>query len=272
MYGRKSIKQYRRTLSDRESKVLSSLSYSGKNIFTIKDIQRFVHKPRSLLDSLVRKKWVLKIKRGVYVIVPFEAGELGAESYTIHSFVIASLLVEPYYIGYWSALNYHGLTDQTPPAVYIASTKPRNSRRILNTEFRFVTIPARKMFGTEETEIEKRKVVISSPEKTIVDCLDHPEHSGGVEEVAKTLYFAKDEINPKKLVLFAKKIGNTAVLKRLGYLAEVLKLEDCLKLLAVAKLGSGYSLLDPTLPKRGKIRETWKLVLNAPIDPERWHR
>jgi predicted transcriptional regulator of viral defense system len=264
------MRQYRRTLSDRESKILSSLSYSGRNIFTIKDVQTFVGKPRSLLDGLVRKKWVLKVKKGVYIIVPFEAGELGAESYTVHSFVIASLLVKPYYIGYWSALNYHGLTDQTPPAVYIASTKPRNSRRILNAEFRFVKILALKMFGMEDAEIEERKVIVSSPEKTIIDCLDHPEHCGGVDEVAKALYFAKDEINPKKLVSFAKKIGNTAVLKRLGYLAEVLKLENCLKLLSAVKLGSGYSLLDPTLPKRGKIRERWKLVLNVPIDPQKW--
>lgn len=65
--------------------------------------------------------------------------------------------MKPYYIGYWSALNYHGLTDQTPLAVYIASTKPRNSRRILNAEFRFVKILARKMLGTEDAEIEKRK-------------------------------------------------------------------------------------------------------------------
>lgn len=270
MYRRESITQYRRTLSDRESKVLSSLSYAGRNIFTIKDIQKFVDNPRSLLDSLVRKKWVLKVKKGVYIIVPFEAGELGAESYTVHSFVIASLLVKPYYIGYWSALNHHGLTEQTPPAVYIASTKPRNTRRILDAEFRFVKVPARKVFGIENVEIEKRKVIISSPEKTIIDCLDYPEHSGGVDEVAKAMYFSKDDINAKKLVLFAKKIGNSAVIKRLGYLAEALKLEDCSKLLSGVKLGSGYSLLDPTLPKRGKIIERWKLMLNVPIDPQRW--
>lgn len=272
MLNRKSIKQYRRTLSDRESKILSSMSFSGKTIFTIKDIEQHVAKPKNFLDNLVRKRWILKVKKGVYVIVPFEAGETGAASYTVHSFIIASLLVKPYYVGYWSALNYHGLTDQTPPAVYIATANPRNSRRILNADFRFVTIPPRKMFGVEETEIEKRKVRISSPEKTIVDCLDHPEHCGGVEEVAKAMYFAKDEIDFRKVILLAKKLGNSAVLKRLGYIAEALNLDDCAKLLSTAKLGSGYSLLDPTLPKRGQIREKWKLVLNASIDPARWSR
>ena len=204
------------------------------------------------------------------MIAPFEAGELGVASYTLHSFVVASVLVTPYYIGYWSALNHHGLTDQTPPAVYIASTKPRNSRRILDTEFRFVTIPKRKMFGIEDVVIEKRRVRISSREKTIVDCLDHPEHCGGLEEVAKALYFAKEEIDLEKLVSFAKKIGNTAVLKRLGYIAEALKMEKLVKLLSSAELASGYSLLDPTLNRGGKIIERWRLIANVQIDPSRW--
>ncbi len=272
MSARKSIRQYRRTLSDREAKILSSLSYRGKTIFTADDLRGFTAHPKNLLDGLSRKKWLLKIRKGVYAIVPFEAGEPGSASYTLHNFVIASFLVEPYYIGYWSALNHYGLTDQTPPAVYVATTRPRNSRTILDTRFRFVTIPKRKMFDTNEIEIERRKVRISSREKTIVDCLDHPEHCGGVEEVAKAVYFAREEIECKKLVELAQRIGNNAVLKRLGYIAEMLQLDECSTVLSSRPLNSGYSKLDPTLPARGKIRERWKLIANIPIDSARWSR
>jgi predicted transcriptional regulator of viral defense system len=272
MSARKSIRQYRHTLSHREAKILSTLSYRGRTIFTAADLEELTPNPKSLLDGLSRKRWILKIRKGVYAIVPFEAGELGAASYTLHSFVIASFLVEPYYIGYWSALNHHGLTDQTPPAVYVATTRPKNSRTILDTRFRFVTIPERKMFDVDEIEIEKRKVRISSREKTVVDCLDHPEHCGGVEEVAEALYFARDEIDCEELVQLAERIGNNAVLKRLGYIAEALRLDECSALLSAVTLRSGYSLLDPTLRARGKIRERWKLIVNIAIDPARWSR
>ncbi len=272
MYARKSINKYRHTLSGREARILSSLSYNGKTIFTTEDIAELIDNPKNVLDWLTRKKWILKIRKGVYAIAPFEAGELGATSFSLHSFVIGSVMVDPYYIGYWSALNYHGLTDQTPPAVYIAATAPKNSRRILNTLFKFVTIRPRKMFGIEEVEIEKRKIKISSREKTVVDCLDHPEHCGGVEEVAKALYFSKDEIDFKRLVEYAGRLGNTTIFKRLGFLAETLKLNGALRLVARTKLTSGYSLLDPTFPKRGRIRERWRLVLNVPVDVERWTR
>lgn len=270
MYARIAINKYRRTLSDAEARVLSNLSYNGRTIFTLEDIKEFVPRPKNLLDSLVRKRWILKLRRGVYVIVPLEAGEKGALDYTVHGFVIGTFLVSPYYIGYWSALNYHGLTEQTPPSVYVATTKPRNSRTILDARFVFVTIPKRKVFATEETEIEKWKVVISAPEKTIVDCLDHPEHCGGVEEVAKSIYFSRDELDFTKVVDFAKRIGNNTVIKRLGYIAEALGIEECSTLLSDATLKSGYSILDPTLPKRGKIRERWKIVVNAPIEASRW--
>jgi predicted transcriptional regulator of viral defense system len=266
------MRSYRRTLSEREAKVLTNLSYAGKAVFTAEDLKELVDDPKNLLDNLVRKKWILRIRKGVYAIAPLEAGEHGAASYTLHSFIIASVLVKPYYIGYWSALNHHGLTDQTPPAVYIATTKPRNSRTILGTRFRFVTLTRRKMFGMEETEIEDRSVVVSSPEKTIADCLDHPEHSGGVEEVAKALHFHSGELEAGKLVEVALQLGNNAVVKRLGLIADSLGLNELSEMVSNVKLATGYPLLDPTLPRRGRIRERWGLVVNAPIDPERWTR
>ncbi|MGI0088377.1 MAG: type IV toxin-antitoxin system AbiEi family antitoxin domain-containing protein [Nitrosotalea sp.] len=266
------ITKYRRTLSDRESRILSELSYKNKKIFTLDDIKELVDKPKNLLDQLIRKKWILKIRKGVYVITPLEAGQRGAESYTLHSLVIGSLLTKPYYIGYWSALNYHGLTEQTPARVYIATPKPKNSQTILDTRFIFVTIHPRKIFGIDETEIEKNKVRISSPEKTIVDCLDHPEHAGGIEEIAKSIYFSRNDIDAKKVVGFAKKIGNSAVTKRLGYLVETFGWKDYLELLSSVKLKSGYSLLDPNLPRKGHIKERWKLVVNATISQRRWEQ
>ncbi|MCL2868532.1 MAG: hypothetical protein FWF27_03685 [Candidatus Bathyarchaeota archaeon] len=263
-------KSYSRTLSKRETNILSNLSYTGKTIFTTKDLKQYTNNPKNLLDWLVRKKWIQKIKKGTYLIAPLNAGTNGTDNHTVHSFILASVLVEPYYIAYASALNYHGLTDQTPNATYVATTKPRNSKTILNTKIRFVTIPQHKIFSTEEITIENRKIQISSKEKTIIDCLDHPEHCGGIEEIAKALYFAKNDLDQTKLVNFAQKIENKTVLKRLGYLTETLHIEKALKSISKLPLSSGYSLLDCSLKKRGPIIEKWKIVINVTIDPSKW--
>jgi predicted transcriptional regulator of viral defense system len=262
--------QYSRTLSSREADILSELSYNGKIIFSNKDLKKYVDNPKSLIDGLSRKKWILKIKNGLYLIVPFEAGKLGSENYTIHSFVIASFLANPYYIGYVSALNFHGLTDKTPSSVYIATQESHRTRIILDTEFRFITVVPRKFFGIVETTVENRKVLVSSKEKTIVDCLDHPEYCEGIDEIARAIYFGERELDFTKLVSMSKEIGNSAVLKRIGYLSEHLKIEKLKDLMQSVSVSSGYSLLDPTIKSKGKIIEKWKIVINVNIDPEKW--
>ena len=272
MTERKTIKKYRQGLSQREARILSDLSYRGKGIFGLEDVKEYDKNPKSLLYNLSKKNWILKIKKGLYMIVPLEAGELGGKSYTAHSFVIASHLVEPYYISHWSALNYHGLTEQTPPAVYITTTKPRNRKKILDIEFVFVAVHKRKMFGITKVKVENTPVKISNPEKTIVDCLDHPEHCGGIEEVAKVIYFERESLDFKKIVDMAEKMGNRTIIKRLGYLLEKLKLHEYADLLTELKISRGYSCLDPKLPRSGKICEKWKLRVNVKIDPEQWAR
>lgn len=263
-------KNPRRTLSDKETRILSELSYQNKTIFTTEDIKKFEKKPKSILENLVRKKWILKIRREVYLIIPLDAGEEGADNYTIHGFVIGSHLSESYYIGYWSALNYYGFTEQTPSRVYVATTKRKKNTRILNTEFRFVMIKPYKMFDVDTVKIENRDINISSPEKTFVDCLDRPKHAGGIEEVAKALYFSHDELDLRKLAKLAIQIKNTAVIKRLGYLSELYKLEECLRALSNTQISQEYSSLEPLSKKKGKIVERWQLRVNAEVDPKRW--
>ncbi len=71
------IKKYRHTLSEREAEVLTKLSYKNKTIFTPDDVKTLASNSKNVLDWLVRKRWVLKIRKGVYTIAPFEAGEGG---------------------------------------------------------------------------------------------------------------------------------------------------------------------------------------------------
>ena len=65
-----------------------------------------------------------------------------------------------------------------------------------------------------------RTAVISNINKTIADCLDHPEHSGGIEEVAGAIYFNYKELNFKEIKDYALQMRNMTILKRLGYILE----------------------------------------------------
>lgn len=267
-----SEKDYKKGLTASESLLISSLARQDKKIFSIDDARGVTRKDASrIMSSLMRKKWVLPLKRGLYAIVPLDVGVKGADRFVLHNFVIASHLAEPYYIGYWSALNHHGLSEQIPRTTFVATTKPRMPLKILDADYYFVTIRKMKFFGFTGTEIEDWKVNISSPEKTIADCLDHPEHSGGIEEVAKAIYLNHEEIDIKKVYAFGEKMGNMTILKRLGYILEATGLLDKYgELFGRFTPSKGYPSLDPVSPRKGRHNSRWGVLVNFELKPEGW--
>lgn len=99
--------------------VIDKLASRG-NTFTFRDAQEILGSDYSvtkvILYRLEKRGWIERIEKGKYMIIP-----LGAEKgkYTLHEFLIASMLVSPYAIAYWSALSYYGLTEQFPTTVFI---------------------------------------------------------------------------------------------------------------------------------------------------------
>ena len=260
----------RHPLSSTESTLLSSLASNGKNIFTLEDITRTLQttyeNAKVIANRLVKKVWLIRLTPGKYLIIPLEAGT--ESRYSEHGFVIAHHLVKPYYIGYLSALNYHGLSDRVSPVIYIVTTKRRRDRTILHTRLRFITVKETKMFGWEKTIISNTAIQISDPEKTVVDCLDRPEYGGGLDEIAKTIFYEHGSLNMPKLLSYAEKNGNKTVIKRLGYLLDHLKLTEYQPLFKEIKLSQGYPKLDPMHPPNGTYNRKWGLLVNTVLTPE----
>lgn len=72
-------------------------------------------------------------------------------------------------------------------------------------------------------------------------------------------------LDEQKLREYAAKMGNSAVAKRLGFLMETIGLGNVEAFRSEVPLASGFSSLDPTLPKRGKYSRRWGLLINAEI-------
>ena len=269
---KESEEDYKKGLSATESLVISALARQDRKIFSIEDARAVTQGDvKKIMSSLIRKKWLLPLKRGLYAIVPLDVGVKGADSFILHNFVIASHLVKPYYIAYWSALNHHGLSEQIPRTTFIATTRPKMPLTILDSDYCFVTIEKRKFLGSQEIEIEGWKVNISSPEKTIADSLDRPEHSGGIDEVAKAIYFNHKELDMAKVYQSASRMGNLTILKRLGYILEGAGLLDTYKdVFRNFTPSKGYPALDPVSPRKGRHNSRWGLLLNFELDPKRW--
>lgn len=220
---------------------------------------------RQFLDRLQRKGWVRPIRRGRFAIIPLSSGE--ERTPQLHEFLVAMELVSPAAIAYWSALNHHGMTEQLPRTVFVATDHPvrRPPKEALGLTFKVVALRPAKFFGIVQDWIDGRPFWVTDKEKTIIDGLDLPKYVGGVGEIAKALGSIWKELDEAKLRKYAAKIGNSAVAKRLGLLMETLTLGNPEALRKAVRLAPGFSPLDPTLPGKGKYNRRWGLLINAEV-------
>ncbi|MBM4348352.1 MAG: hypothetical protein FJ106_00400 [Deltaproteobacteria bacterium] len=220
---------------------------------------------RQFLERLQRKGWIQRIKRGKFAVIPLSSGETRAPQ--LHEFLVAMEIVSPAAIAYWSALNHHGMTEQLPRTVFIATNHPvrHPPEEILGISFKIISLQHSKFFGIIQDWIDERSFWITDKEKTIIDGLDLPKYVGGVGEIVKALIKTWTELDEAKLIAYAAKIGNLAATKRLGFLMETLELGNSQTLQKVASQSRGFSPLDPTLPRQGKHNRRWNLLINAKV-------
>jgi len=235
---------------------------SKKRAFTIEDAEQISHANKDvlkvILSRLEKKGWIERIEKGKYIVIP-----LGAEKgkYTLHEFVLGSYLIDPCIVSYWSALNYYGFTEQIPRTVFIQTTSRKKHQEItiFGIPYKFIRLKEEKIFGTDKVWFEETKINLTNREKTIIDCLDKPQYAGGIIEVAKAL--RTEEYDKSTLVKYAKKINNTGVIRRLGYICEFLQIPIHLPEIKTRN----YLKLDTILPKSNKLNAKWNLIINEEL-------
>ncbi|MCX7681133.1 MAG: hypothetical protein N2508_04065 [Anaerolineae bacterium] len=256
-----------RTLSEQESYLLSSLSAAGRTIFSIEDARAVLGRPdggvRKLLHRLCRKRWVRRLERGKYLLLPLAAGP--EPRWAEHEYLIAASLVQPYYLAYATALSYYGYTERPLSPILIATTRRKRAVTIDGVTYRFVTQPAHKFFGYTAISLLDQTVWMAEREKAIADGLDRPDLVGGVLEAAKALWLGSEELDWERLVRYVLRLESPAAARRLGFWLEALELGDE-RLLLQLEVGRGHSYvrLEPSGPERGPRNSRWRLIVNIP--------
>ncbi len=255
-------KQIRRGLGPLEGVLLSKLvAELREEVFTFTEAKKVLgignRKLSNLLYRLAESKWLEHIERGKYIFLPLEAGPKA--DYATNPLIIARKLVSPYYIGFATALNHYGMTEQVSRITYIVSVKPKKSMKFHEEEYRFVTLDKKRFFGFKEEWLGNMKFNISDKEKTVIDCLFMPEYCGGVIEAVKAF---KGKLDYEKLYGYSLRMNDASVVKRLGYIMDVLELEPKTTKKLLEKVGGGFALLDPTGRKNGNLSKKWRIIEN----------
>ncbi len=237
--------------------MLKVLDENEIDIFSIEELLSYVEMNKTVikevLENLGSKQFLHRIERGKYCRHNFR-----------NEYVISNYLVEDGVVAYWTALNLHGLTEQFPNTIFVQTTKQKKHKTIFGVRYQFVKIQPEKMMGIITQGYGNHQFRMTGVEKTIVDCFHLPQYSGGFSELLYALNKAK--ISSIKLTESAKAVNNIAVIKRLGFLIELLEKENMATFIkfALSKVNKKYNLLAPQDANEGQFNARWRLRINVP--------
>lgn len=258
-----------RTLGPNEAKTVLSFREQKRSVVHAADVIELLGNEataRKVIRNLLRKGWLTRLVAGRYLFLPPEHGpeNLGENN----ALALASAVVEPSYVGWWSAASYHGLTTQKPMTITVATQRPLLPRTLEGSEICFIKVVERKFFGFKPYDLYGREVVLSTPTKTLIDCLDRPDLTGGVTELTRIVYGYSSQANLTELSKMAFRMESTALLQRLGFLSELVgwNLPDALcRRLRAAIAPSTRTVLGRAERQTGDIGyvAAWGLLVHA---------
>lgn len=247
------------------------LAAEGDRIFTMERARELAPEAgvsadylRQALHHLVRSGWLVRLRKGLYAICSAMPGVT-----PVHEFEIAMAVVSPAAISHWSAMHFHGLTDQAPRKVFVLTTTGANVPRlrgkkavsISGTAFTFVQTKRDWFFGTMKAWVGEAQVVVTDPERTLLDGLSMPQYCGDFAEVLHAFEVRGRNLVMDRIIGYALRM-DVAAAKRLGWVLEKQGTPaDRLRALQEVP-AKGYRPLDPSGPRKGPCNRHWMIQEN----------
>jgi len=247
------------------------LSAAG-DVIHVHDVVSALHLDRvgaaQRLSRWAEQGWLRRVGRGAYVAASLDT--MGSERVLDDPWVLVPALFGPAYIGGRTAAEHWDLTEQIFKDILVMTAQAvrQKCQERHGALFSLKHVDERKLFGTKNIWRHQTRVPVSDVHRTVVDMLDDPAVGGGIQHVADCLasYLRRSDRDNERLIEYAVRLGNGAVFKRLGFLAEGLPDSAGLARLSERHLSGGHAELDPA--QRGShIVTRWRLRV-----PQSWVR
>ena len=243
---------------------LAAVIREAGDIIHIDDAQTALDLPRTeaakLLSRWSQQGWLRRVGPGAYAPAPLDS--LDSEQILSDPWVLVPALFDPGYIGGRTAAEYWDLTEQIFRDIVVITSRPvrAKSQHRHGALFTLKRVRPGKIFGTRTVWRGQSRVAVSDVHRTIVDMLDDPALGGGIQHVEDCLaaYLRRKDRNDEQLLEHAERLGNGAVFKRLGFLAE--RSPDATPLIenCRTRITKGNAKLDPAQPCP-RLVSRWRL-------------
>jgi predicted transcriptional regulator of viral defense system len=241
-----------------------------KDVIRIEDAETALQLTRTeaakRLARWTEQGWLHRVGRGTYVAADIQT--MGAEQVLDDPWVLVPAFYAPAYVGGRTAAEHWDLTEQIFKDIVVFTAQSVRARQQVRhgATFTLRHLQLAKHFGTKTLWRQQTRVPVSDVHRTLIDMLDEPAIGGGIQHVADCLanYFKRSDRDDLALVRYANQLGNGAVFKRLGFLAErnptAAKLTESCR----DRLTAGLAKLDPAIDCP-RVVSAWRLRV-----PQTW--
>lgn len=195
---------------------------ADRSVFTVKEAAGATRlEGRRLTQELarqVRSGYFRQVRRGVYATVPVSLVERPEASPPVNPYLVASKLTEPYFLGYHTALELHGVAHSEYRVVHVASPKQLRAFEFQGVEYRRVPATAREVeLASTKHRVEDQAVNVASREWTLVQCALRLDLAGGFEEYYRSVTgFAS--LHPDKALAATRFYKTRTLYNRVGFM------------------------------------------------------
>lgn len=155
------------------------------------------------------------VRRNMYIAI-----NPSTDAPVCDKFELGSKISPSSYIGWHTALEFHGLAHQPFYNAYIGSTSRFNDFSFNGTDFEFCAVTIE---PTEENGIIRPMgnpcVRVSNLERTIIDCCDRIERAGGIEELLHCME-GVSLLNESKLEMYLSLYSKAFLYQKVGFVLE----------------------------------------------------
>ena len=178
--------------------------------FSLEDVSDFIPNKdtaKNMLKKYVKKGAVERVKRNFYVVM-----DIVDNAPIFDKYAIATKMDDSNYIAYHSALEYYGYHNQVMNEVIFCGMRRFNDFYYDGNNYHFVISKC-------DLQIEEKSdgSKVTSLERTIIDCIDCLDLTGGIEELYRALEYVSD-LDENKLLEILNYYNKKTLYQRTGYI------------------------------------------------------
>lgn len=167
----------------------------------------------SIIFDYLRLGLIKRVRRDLYIAL-----DLASELPTVNRYVVGSNISETSYVTHHSALEYHGFQNQGSYIMYVAADRYFTPFEFEDTQYVYVKPKI------SEGVLTENKVRVTDWERTVLDCINELDKSGGLEELLRSIHLIPS-LDESKVLRYLDLYGKVFLYQKAGFVLEFFKEE-----------------------------------------------